>query len=152
MKNIINIFTLLIILGCNTAIEKPKKPDQLITEAKMADIMYDIFLLNAAKGVNKTLLENSGIDPEQYVFEKHGIDSTQFANSNNYYSYDTKTYESILQRVKDKIDVEKKEYEAIEDAEEQARARTADSLREVRAKTKDSLINIKDLKPIELND
>ena len=152
MKNLIYIFALLIFLGCNTAIEKPNKPDNLISEAKMVDIMYDIFLLNAAKGVNKTLLENTGIDPERYVFEKYGIDSTQFANSNNYYSYDTKTYESILQRIKDKIDVEKKVYEAIEDAEEDARARKADSLREVRAKAKDSLIKIKDLKPIDLND
>ena len=148
MKHLISIFALLIFLGCNTVIEKPKKPDNLISEAKMVDIMYDIFLLNSAKGINKKLLENNGIDPEQYVFDKYGIDSIQFANSNNYYSYNTKTYESILERIKEKLSAKKKEYEAIEKVEEEERAQRADSLRDIRKRQKDSIVELKEIKPL----
>jgi len=141
MRNVIAIFFVLIFLGCNS-IERPEKPDNLIPKAQMIDIMYDIFLLNSAKGVNKRMLESNGIEPEQYVFEKYGIDSTQFANSNNYYSYDTKTYESILEGIKEKINSKKKQYEALDKAEEEARKKKADSLKAARTKTKDSLIRL----------
>ena len=152
MKILGRIFILLLIIGCNNSIEKPKKPDNLISEADMIDIMYDAFLLNSAKGVNKTLLENNGIFPENYIFDKYNIDSTQFANSNNYYAYDTKTYESILKRIREKIEADKKKYEAVEALEEAERKRKSDSIREVRKREKDSVIKLdreKNLKPIE---
>lgn len=134
--------------SCNTSIEKPKKPDHLISEMEMIDIMYDVFLLNSAKGVNKKVLEYNGVFPENYVFEKYSIDSTQFAESNNYYAYDTKIYESILKRLKEKIDGKKKEYEALDKLEEAANKKKADSLRAVRVKEKDSLLKINGIKPI----
>jgi hypothetical protein len=139
MKRLIYIL-ICVFFSCNSAVEKPKKPENLISEEKMVDIMYDVFLLNSAKGVNKKLLELNGVFPEQYVFEKYKIDSSQFANSNNYYAYDTKTYESILNRIKEKIDLKKKEFEALEKVEEAERIRKADSIKEVRAKERDSLV------------
>jgi len=132
--------------SCNPSLEKPEKPDHLIPEDKMADIMYDVFLLNSAKGVKKEMLEFNGVDPENYVFEKYDIDSTTFANNNNYYAYYTKTYESILKRIREKIDLEKKKYEAQEKIEEAERKRKNDSLREVRKKRKDSILKLK-IKP-----
>lgn len=134
--------------SCNSGIEKPQKPENLIPEEKMADIMYDVFLLNSAKGVNKIILEANGVLPEKYVFEKYSIDSTQFAESNNYYVYNTKTYESILNRIKEKIDLNKKEYEALDKIEEAERKKKADSIREIRTKEKDSFIKIGELKTI----
>jgi hypothetical protein len=138
-----------VFLGCNQSIEKPKKPDNLISEAKMADIMYDVFLLNSAKGINKRILEENGVFPEKYVFDKYNIDSTQFANSNNYYAYDTKVYESILNRIKEKIETNKKEYEALDKAEEATKKKKADSLRAIRAKTRDSLLKINTNKKLD---
>jgi len=142
MKILGCIFILLLIIGCDNSIEKPKKPDNLISEAVMVDIMYDAFLLNSAKGVNKRMLENNGIFPENYIFDKYNIDSTQFANSNNYYAYDTKTYESILKRIREKIEADKKKYEAVEALEEAERKRKSDSIREVRKREKDSNVTI----------
>src|SRR5210317_2241798 len=113
MKNLVYIIIIMLFFGCNNVIEKPKKPDNLIPEDKMVEIMYDVFLLNSAKGVNKIKLEENGVLPENYIFEKYQIDSLQFANSNNYYAYETKTYESILNRIKDKIEIYRKEYEAL---------------------------------------
>jgi len=145
MKKLIYIIICLF-FSCNPSVEKPKKPDNLIPEDKMVDIMYDIFILNSAKGVNKKMLELNGILPKDYVFEKYSIDSTQFAESNNYYVYDTETYESILNRIAEKIDAKKKEYEALDKVEEAIKKRKEDSIRKVRIKEKDSLIKINDLR------
>lgn len=132
--------------SCNPSIEKPKKPDNLIPEDKMVDIMYDMYILNSAKGVNKKLLELNGIMPKEYIFEKYSIDSTQFAESNNYYVYNTKIYESILNEIAKKIDVKKKEYEALDKIEEADKKRKEDSLRKIRVREKDSLFRINELK------
>jgi hypothetical protein len=148
MKNLVYIIIIILFFGCNNAIEKPKRPDNLIPEDKMVEIMYDVFLLNSAKGINKIKLEENGVLPEKYIFEKYQIDSLQFANSNNYYAYDTKTYESILKRIKDKIEVYRKEYEALTLVEEAAKEKKADSLRVIRVKVKDSLIKLGKKKPI----
>ena len=145
MKRLLFIIVCLF-FSCNPSIEKPKKPENLIPEDKMVDIMYDIFILNSAKGVNKKMLELNGILPKDYVFEKYSIDSTQFAESNNYYVYNTKTYESILNRIADKIDAKKKEYEALDKIEEAVKKRKEDSIRAIRAKEKDSLIKFNELR------
>jgi len=147
MRNLLSFIVLLTFFGCGDGIERPPKPEDLISQDEMAEIMYDVYLLNSAKGVNKKILEENGIYPEKYVFEKYGIDSTQFAKSNDYYAYDIKTYESILQKIKEKIELKKTEYEALEKAEEEARKKKEDSLRKVRTKEKDSLLKINKLKP-----
>ena len=145
MKKLLYIVVCLF-FSCNPSIEKPKKPENLIPEDKMVDIMYDIFILNSAKGVNKKMLELNGILPKDYVFEKYSIDSTQFAESNNYYVYDTKTYESILNKIAEKIDAKKKEYEALDKIEEADKKRKEDSIRRVRSKEKDSLMKFNELR------
>jgi len=150
MKHLLAILIGLSFFGCYDSVKKPKRPDNLISEAKMVDIMYDTYLLNSAKGINKKMLEINGIYPQNYVYEKYGIDSTQFANSNNYYAYDTKTYESILQRIKDKINITKKEYEDLDKAEEKERQAKADSIKKAKARERDSLSGkklISEIKP-----
>ena len=145
MKKLLYI-VICLFFSCNPSIEKPKKPENLIPEDKMVDIMYDVFILNSAKGVNKKMLELNGVLPKDYVFEKYSIDSTQFAESNNYYVYNTKTYESILDKVAEKIEVKKKEYEAIDKIEEAEKRRKEDSIRAVRSREKDSLIKFNELR------
>lgn len=94
--------------------------------------MYDVFLVNAAKGINKKVLENNGIAPQEYIYKKYDIDSLQFAKSNNYYVYDFKTYEDIIEKVKQRIESEKGKYEAINLKEE----KTKDSIQEAKQKEK----------------
>ena len=107
--NKLNVIIILsIVLGCsNSLTQKPMPPDNLISQEKMVDIIYDMTLINVAKGVNKSILENNGIIPEQYLFNKHSIDSTLFARSNEYYSNDLKTYQMIYDNVKIKLEKNK---------------------------------------------
>ena len=102
------IIILSLVLGCNNSLnQEPIPPENLISKEKMIDIIYDMTLINVAKGVNKSILENNGIIPEQYLFNKHTIDSILFAKSNEYYSYDLKTYQTIYDKVKIKLEKNK---------------------------------------------
>ncbi len=134
MKQIIIIFVSLLMFSCQD-IDKPKKPKNLISKDKMEDVLYDVYVLNAAKGVNKNDLESNGIDPEKYIFKKHNIDSLQFAQSNNYYAYDTKTYEVFIENIKKRLEIDKVKYDALAEKEKKKQ----DSIRDVKKKTRDSL-------------
>ena len=134
MKRFVSILIGILVIGCGNS-DRPSKPKNLISKDKMSEIIYDVFLLNAAKGINKRILEKNGILPQDYVYKKYNIDSLQFAVSNDYYSYDTETYEAIMRKVKLKIEFEKKLNDSINEKEE----KTKDSLRSQRFKNKDTL-------------
>ena len=136
------------VLSCNT-IDKPKKPDNLISKNKMIDIITDISLVNAAKGVNKKLLEEKGINPENYIFNKYDIDSLQFAQSSNYYAFDVKEYEDIYTRVHQRLEKKKKEYNLLEEK----KTKKKDSIIKAKRKKRDSIkdknkILIQEVKPV----
>jgi len=141
-KHSIYIIICLLFYGCNT-FEKPKKPDNLLSESKMSEVLYDMFIMNSAKGVNKKLIEKNGIFPEAYILKKHKIDSVQFAESNNYYVYDIKTYESIISDVKAKITKEKTKYEAQLKIEKAEKKKHQDSIRKIKKKRRDSINKLK---------
>lgn len=134
------------ILGCHST-GKPKKPKNLIPKDEMANIMYDVFVLNAAKGANKTKLEDNGIFPQDYVFKKYNIDSLQFVQSNEYYGYYVEEYESIILQVEDRINRDKEKYQKLIDQEELDKKRRRDSIKSL----SDSLRTKKDTKkkPLE---
>jgi len=108
MNKLQRIIILCLVFSCNNTLNQNNKPpENLISKEKMVDIIYDMTLINVAKGVNKSILENNGIIPEQYLFNKHSIDSTLFARSNEYYSNDLKTYQMIYDNVKIKLEKNK---------------------------------------------
>jgi|UniRef100_UPI00404A69B0 hypothetical protein len=118
MKQYIIILISVLVFGCN-GVDKPKKPNNLISKDKMVDVLYDVYVLNAAKGINKNVLESNGIQPERFLFKKHDIDSLQFAQSNNYYAYDIKTYEGIVEKVKARMENDKLKYDALAEKEKE---------------------------------
>jgi len=135
MKRILIIFVSLLIFACQ-GVDKPKKPKNLISKDKMVDVLYDVYVLNSAKSINKKVLESNGIQPERFLFQKHKIDSLQFAESNNYYAYDTKTYETIVEKVKERMENDKITYDALAEKEKEKQ----DSLTIKNKKKKDSLL------------
>jgi hypothetical protein len=61
-------------------------PNDLIEKGKMADILYDLALINAAKSTNPGILEEGGIEPMEFLYKKYGVDSVQFVKSDIYYA------------------------------------------------------------------
>ncbi|MEO8773134.1 MAG: DUF4296 domain-containing protein [Gelidibacter sp.] len=112
MKHFFYILILISFVSCNS-VDRPEKPKNLIAEDKMSEIMYDLYILNAAKGVNRKLLELNGIMPSEYIYKKYDIDSLQFAESNTYYSYDTEVYSSIIQKMSGALEKDKAFYEKL---------------------------------------
>jgi len=92
----------------------------------MVSILYDMSILTASKGVNKKLLEENGILPEDFVYEKYGIDSLQFALSNEYYAYNLDTYEGIFNDVKQRLAKEKVLLDSINNVEAEERKKLRD--------------------------
>lgn len=111
-KYVIFILAILVFSGCQN-IEYPKKPKNLIPEDKMVEVMIDIQLFNTAKTVNRLPMQQSGLTPNEYIYEKHGIDSIQFVESNRYYGANLETYGNLYAEVKTFLELEKAKMDTI---------------------------------------
>ncbi len=83
MRGLLLFLSFFIILtSCkNTTVEKP---DNLIEEDKMINILYDVSVLEAIKLTNPKSLETRKINSNKYIYQKYKIDSLQFAKSDLY--------------------------------------------------------------------
>lgn len=135
MKQLLYFLIFTFLIGCNS-VDRPKKPKNLIGKDKMSDVMYDLYILNAAKGVNRKLLEKNGVMPMAYVYDKYDIDSLQFAESNTYYAYDIKTYNGMVEKVKERLKKDKDLYEQLTQDE----LKSKDTLIDLKKEKKDSII------------
>ena len=100
---IISLGFILLLAACNT-VKEPEKPKNLISKEKMVDILIDSKIIASASSVNKKIMKDNGVNLGTYVFEKHNIDSLQFALSNNYYAFHIKDYEDINAKVSDSLE------------------------------------------------
>ncbi len=107
MKKIFLFFMVLslTLLSCKKQIVE--KPDNLIEEEVLVNIIYDLAILDAAK-TQYTGIQYQYPKPTEYVKKKYKIDSVTFAKSTQYYASDVKNYKKIYERVKEKIDEEAK--------------------------------------------
>ena len=112
MKNIWVFFAALLLFSCQD-IEKVEKPENLISEQKMAEVLTDLSLLNSAKNYNRKILEETGLKPDEYLFTKHNIDSAQLSQSTRYYAANQSNLEAIYKRVKSNLEKLQKDMEVI---------------------------------------
>jgi hypothetical protein len=127
------------ICSCKSnTIDAPEKPANLISKNTMVDIIYDMAIINAAKGVNRKILELEGFYPEDYVFRRYNIDSLQFALSSEYYAYNLKVYEDIYNRVRVRLNKDKRHYNMLIQAEQEKK----DSIRKANRALRDSIKKI----------
>ena len=102
MKNLLLILLISVLTQCNTRIIE--KPENLIEEDKMIEIIYDLSLLDAVKSQNPIYLETNKINPRTYVYKKYSIDSLQFVKSNQYYASDVEAYKKMYDKVSQRIE------------------------------------------------
>ena len=94
------------------------RPEDLIGEEKMADLIFELALFDASKAfVMKEETTRIGLDSESF-YKYHNIDSTQFAVSNAFYAKNPKAYLRITRAAKKKLEdfekrVEKRQNEKI---------------------------------------
>lgn len=109
-----------------------EKPENLIPKEKMVSILHDLAILNAAKSSFKTTLKEQNIETMEFLYEKHGIDSIQFSQSDLYYASVPLEYQSIYEKVEALLDERKK---ILEDFTKKRN----DSIREVNQNSRDSI-------------
>ena len=135
MKIFFLVVSILFFISCENL--EVKKPSNLISEDQMVEILYDMVLINSAKGVNKKLLQKNINNPETYIFKKHNIDSLQFAESNAYYTFKNEVYKSIYEKLELKLINQKTKLEALLKEKNSIK----DSIREQK-KTKNDPLNL----------
>ena len=103
MKKIILILSLVLFLAsCNhNAVEKP---ENLIEEEVMTNILYDLSILEAMKSQNPYAPQNQSMNPKDYIFKKYKIDSLQFATSNRYYVSQIEAYKKMYDLVNERLE------------------------------------------------
>lgn len=130
MRRLSAFLFLILLIGCQD-IQKTPKPDDLISREKMVDVLTEISLLHGARSYNKNLLEEKGIEPTRYIYEKYDIDSLQLVRSNDYYAENYGVYQEIYSEVKARLETLRVEYDSLREKEE----RRKDSLRELERDT-----------------
>ena len=103
-----------LLLSCQN-IKENKKPKNLIPQDTMVMVLTDLALFNSARNYNRRILEETGIHPEDYLFTKYNIDSTQFRLSTEYYAKNYDDYQQIYKKVKGNLEGLKDKYQKLED-------------------------------------
>ncbi|MDC6365472.1 MULTISPECIES: DUF4296 domain-containing protein [Flavobacteriaceae] len=130
MKRIFVFSLVLLFLAC--AKKVVEKPENLIPKDKMAEILHDLAVLDAAKSSFKATLDRKDIKIMDFIYEKHQIDSAQFAQSDLYYASIPLEYQFIYEAVEGKLEDRRKILE-------EATQMRNDSVRKSAIKRKDSL-------------
>ena len=133
MRIVCAIILVFFLTAC--AEEVIKKPENLIPSREMAQILYDIAIINAAKNTNPWILKENNVETMEYIYRKYGVDSSQFVLSDTYYASRPLEYEAIYKKVETRLAKEK-------DSLEEVRRMQSDSSRiEAEARRKAELGN-----------
>lgn len=104
MKKLVFLLVTLIAMGCNETVAP--RPDKLIEQDKMENILYDVALLQAIKSFKPEVLDTNGVDPRTYIYKKYDIDSLTLAQNHTWYAADLEEYEIMQQKVADRLKAE----------------------------------------------
>ncbi len=101
MKKIIFVLSLIVFQSCSN--NEKNKPDDLMTEDQMTNLLLDINIINSSRAFrNKSKLNYYNIK-DSLLFRKHNIDSLKFSNSNFYYASNPKIYLRIYSKLELKL-------------------------------------------------
>lgn len=100
---IVWVLALMLLFSCQD-IKKVDRPNDLIPEQKMVEVLTDLSLINSAKNYNRRLLEETGLRPSEFLYQKHNIDSLQLARSTEYYASNPEQIERIYKQLQDNLE------------------------------------------------
>jgi len=89
----------LLIIWFISSCSDSKKPENLIPEDKMIDILYDLNILQAIHSNDYKLLSLYDLKPKTFIYQKYDIDSLQLIESHRYYITNMDKYKKILEKI-----------------------------------------------------
>jgi hypothetical protein len=104
MKRVI-LFVVVLVLSACSDIKYAPKPDDFYGDDKMADIMTDLYLLEASMTSDRGAFTDLQILPSDFIYEKYATDSLTFQENLYYYSDRTEEYDLLMDQVQERLDV-----------------------------------------------
>lgn len=89
MKKIITILCIVFIAACTSIEDRVAIPDTVLSQEKMADVLVDVHLLEAALNVNALSRDQqimNSIHPDSDVLKKHNVTKEKYQESFTFYS------------------------------------------------------------------
>ena len=102
MRNLLFLALSVFMVSCSK--NPVPKPDNLLDEEVMTDMLFDIAILQAAEGTMKHRLEENNIDVKTYIYKKYKIDSLTYYQNQKYYAGETRKYKKMHQKVLDRLE------------------------------------------------
>lgn len=91
-----------VLISCQD-IEDTEKPDDLIAEEKMVNVLVDMLKVSATQNYSDIQYRKRGVNAKELVFEKYGIDSLELRKSTTYYSEHFEINERIYDSVRERL-------------------------------------------------
>lgn len=111
-------------VSCGQKLLEP--PENLIPREKMAEILYHMALLDAIDNSHPQVLVENNIRVMPYLFDKYGVDSLQFVQSDLYYASVPEEYEKIYKAVEERLT---RKRDSVSEAIRQGQSPVVDSLK-----------------------
>jgi hypothetical protein len=102
MRELVAALCFFFIMGACDKKMNYEKPENLISKQQMIDLLYDMHLAVGTSNLQNLKLEKNR-NYMSLVYKKYGIDSTQFAQSNIYYTANINEYEAIFEEVEKRL-------------------------------------------------
>lgn len=103
IKSLLGILLTTLLLQYCSSTGSVEKPDNLIKESVMENIIFDATLMNTMYTYNPKNPDFEAVLGKPYLYIKYGIDSLQLAESESYYSKFPRTYfrmhNNVLERL-----------------------------------------------------
>lgn len=125
--------------GCQD-VKQPEKPKNLIAKDKMVDMLTEAYLANAARSVDNKSIISKGIKMDSLIYKNFGVDSLQFAKSNEFYAADINAYMEIFQKVETRLTGMQKKMDSIREMEKSRKDSISKKASQPIEPIKDSLI------------
>lgn len=114
MKKFLLLVIGIVIISCSK--NPAPKPDNLLDDEVMTNILFDIAVLQAAEGTMTYRLTENNIKVKTFIYEKYKIDSTTYYQNQKYYAANTRKYKKMHQEVLARLEKIKSESEIKKDS------------------------------------
>lgn len=104
MKKLTAILILISLVSCSD-IQNSPKPDDYYGDDKMADMMTDLYLMEASMTSDRGAFTQLEMLPNDYIFKKYDTDSVVFKENLFYYSDRIEKYDRIMDMVQERLDI-----------------------------------------------
>ncbi|WP_438966568.1 DUF4296 domain-containing protein [Flavobacterium sp.] len=101
MKSIVCFFSVMLFISCGD--NAVPKPDNLLSQDKMEDILYDLTVLQAADTGMPQILNDNQIEVNNYIYKKYKIDSITFYQNHKYYASNVKNFKRMYTHITERL-------------------------------------------------